>query len=355
MASDAVGRAKNSKNTSHIQMIPEDFRCEKHVRNFRDETSSYDTGEKEEEISKSSSRQTQVSSCRKNKKQKRCEFLNHFKDFDKIVRREHCLLPLNKENTSLTISLNRHLDKLKAEHGLTKQTRLQFQKSGNASELKISRASNKKDKNNNSETITDVQTLVPYLHHDIWFDILSWLSAICLYNIMSRVCNTWATIIRHPDFVEKHLLRSRSGIFIQGRTTRFLDLTNNNVEITYIKLKYLGLMRCSYQGISLFYKNVTKANYVVNPVTMQLAQISPPDYKYSSYNGYNVICDRCSGEFKLVFADQQWGGVCSWYVQKLGTENSWKKVSGRHKFSRMEFPGLSVGGFYRLQVCFVLL
>lgn len=33
------------------------------------------------------------------------------------------------------------------------------------------------------------------------------------------------------------------------------------------------------------------------------------------------------------------------YVQKLGTENSWKKISGGHRFGKLDFPGMSISGF----------
>lgn len=213
--------------------------------------------------------------------------------------------------------------------------------------------------NDNSNNEKENQTLRPYLHHDTWFEILSWLSATCLYNIVSRVSNTWAAMIRRPCFVDKHLRRSRSGIFVQGNMINyFLEVISGNVEITEFELECPGMVYSSYQGVCLFYNYSTNADYVMNLVTTQSVEISRPVVvpKYrKSCNGmlnFSVIRDRCSGELKLVYAIQRNNGECSWYVQKLGIENSWKRISASHTSETIvDFPGMSIGGFVVYQVC----
>lgn len=217
---------------------------------------------------------------------------------------------------------------------------------------KLSSAAANEDPNNEEKN----KTLMPYLPHDIWFKILSWLSATCLYNIMSRVSSTWATMIRHPCFVDTHLRRSRSGLFVQGMMNHFLEVINGNVEITEFELECPGRLYSSYQGVCLFYNYATRADYVMNLVTTQIVEIFRPVVvpryraRCTGMHNFSVIRDRRSGELKLVYAIQRYNGECSWYVQKLGIESSWKRISGSYMFAAVDFPGLSIGGFVVYQV-----
>lgn len=195
---------------------------------------------------------------------------------------------------------------------------------------------------------------MPHLHHDIWFEILSWLSASYLYNIVSRVCHTWATIIHNPYFVDMHLSRSRTGLFIQDiikhtpppHTLELIDgfaigslITSNN---------FPGLMHSSYQGVSLFCYSDRGTFYVINPVTMQFAQLSRPNVNQAKIirYSYSIIRDRRSRELKVVCACLQSQCAFTWYVQRLGIENTWKNI-GEWKSGRgiLTCPGMSIGYF----------
>ncbi|KAK1375899.1 hypothetical protein POM88_032092 [Heracleum sosnowskyi] len=63
------------------------------------------------------------------------------------------------------------------------------------------------------------QTLVPYLHRDIWFEILSWLSATCLYNIIIQ-----ARVPRHTVFQLPRESEMRNFSVIRDRRSGELKL-----------------------------------------------------------------------------------------------------------------------------------
>lgn len=67
-------------------------------------------------------------------------------------------------------------------------------------------------------------------------------------------------------------------------------------------------------------------------------------FNYEDFS-YSAVRDRRSGEVKLVLACLERYGIRSWYVQKLGTKDSWKTISKGKIFGELEFPGISIAGF----------
>ncbi|KAK1379849.1 hypothetical protein POM88_026593 [Heracleum sosnowskyi] len=97
-------------------------------------------------------------------------------------------------------------------------------------------------------------------------------------------------------------------------------------------------------------------NYTLNPygLVLKAYELRQTSQKVPMSNALllpSVIHDRRSGEFKLaVFGLQLHIGLCSWYVLNIGIENSWKKISGDHKYGTVCFPGLSFWGFLAYKV-----
>ncbi|KAK1398316.1 hypothetical protein POM88_008179 [Heracleum sosnowskyi] len=144
-----------------ILISAENAEYEEHLRSLGDETPSDDTGEQEEisarkrkrddtiqipdASSKDKSGQTEVTANpyakkQRKKKSRSWQYLDEFEvNGEKWVRCKLCQTEIKRDKTCSTTQLNRHVDKCKVTHGLTRQTQLQFQKSGNASEIKRTR------------------------------------------------------------------------------------------------------------------------------------------------------------------------------------------------------------------------
>lgn len=56
---------------------------------------------------------------------------------EKWARCTFCQLPVKRDKTCSTTQLNRHVNKCKLAHGLTKLTQLQFKRTGNTSEVTL--------------------------------------------------------------------------------------------------------------------------------------------------------------------------------------------------------------------------
>ncbi|KAK1398022.1 hypothetical protein POM88_007885 [Heracleum sosnowskyi] len=161
MSSGPAGKGKKGKKMSRVEIIPENAEYEENIRSLGDETPSDDTGEQEEisarkrkrddtiQIPDASSKdksgpgQTEVTANpyakkQRKKKSRSWQYLDEYEvKGEKWVRCKLCQTEIKRDKTCSTTQLNRHVDKCKVIHGLTRQTQLQFQKSGNASEVTL--------------------------------------------------------------------------------------------------------------------------------------------------------------------------------------------------------------------------
>lgn len=93
--------------------------------------------------SKDKSEQTEVTVdpyAKKQRKKKSASWqylVEYEENGEKWARCKLCQTAIKRDKTSSTTQRNRHVDKWKVAHGLTKQTQLQFQKSGNTSEVTL--------------------------------------------------------------------------------------------------------------------------------------------------------------------------------------------------------------------------
>ncbi|KAK1387576.1 hypothetical protein POM88_015754 [Heracleum sosnowskyi] len=121
MSSGPAGKWKKGKKMSRVEIIPENAEYEENIRSLGDETPSDDTGEQEE------------ISARKIKRDDTIQIPDaSSKDKSGPGQTEVTANPYAKKQRK---KKSRHVDKCKVIHGLTRQTQLQFQKSGNASEV----------------------------------------------------------------------------------------------------------------------------------------------------------------------------------------------------------------------------
>lgn len=159
-------------------------------------------------------------------------------------------------------------------------------------------------------------------------------------------------MIRQPHFVQTNLHRSKCGTlnFLDNRGYLYsVELYSSYVKARFLKVDVRWLLESTSQGLCVFYDSSARVMYVINPVTMQRAEISGYDFLIPPYTRYSLsaVCDRQSGEVKLVlaFAERSYYESAFWYVQKLGSENSWKKISAGHLVGGLDLPAISIAGF----------
>lgn len=159
MSPPAVGKGRKGKKRGRIEIIPENAEYEEHLPSIGDETPSDDTGEQEEiserkkkkanttsipdASSKQKSEQTEVNvnpyaPKERKKTSASWKYLDTFvENGQKYARCKLCKTVMKRNRTASTTQLNRHVNKCKVEHGITRQTQLKFTKDGNTSEVKL--------------------------------------------------------------------------------------------------------------------------------------------------------------------------------------------------------------------------
>ncbi|KAK9284048.1 hypothetical protein L1049_012308 [Liquidambar formosana] len=202
--------------------------------------------------------------------------------------------------------------------------------------------------------IKERNTLNPYLHEDLIFNILVRLPADVLHKSMRLVCKGWANIIRHPLFIEAHLLRANTGIFVESIDSpgcaRFFEIKDGEVRVTELKRQFPRRMVASCEGVSLFTDPIDhRALYVANPATLQVTKLPylnlPPNPLFFSSSIARI---SPTGQYKVVHAYKDSRKVCHWLLLTVGVDNSWRKIDchpaiGSGQIDLECFP-VSVGG-----------
>ncbi|XP_054779715.1 uncharacterized protein LOC129287540 [Prosopis cineraria] len=173
------------------------------------------------------------------------------------------------------------------------------------------------------------------LPEDALFDILTWLPAECLLSSARYTCKYWAAMICSSDFAEKHLLRSKPGIFLQS-TKRpygawFLDVKDNGeFGVTTLNPDFPGRFVNSCDGLIVLYENARGVLNVTNPVTKQRVKVPMLLSPNLMYPPCAVVRVPRTGEFKL-FASRVLTEsevcYCHWHVLRLGKDSAWTRIS----------------------------
>ncbi|KAI9074278.1 hypothetical protein K1719_043763 [Acacia pycnantha] len=170
---------------------------------------------------------------------------------------------------------------------------------------------------------------------DMLFDILTWLPAECLLSSARYTCKSWAALIRSSDFAEKHLLRSKLGIFLQSTKrpygAQFLEVKDNGeFGVTTLNPDFPGRFVNSCDGLILLYENSSGVLHVTNPVTKQCVRVPMLLSHKLMYPPCAIVRVPRTGEFKL-FASRivTESEVCysHWHVLRPGRDSSWTRIA----------------------------
>ncbi|KAK9291881.1 hypothetical protein L1049_019832 [Liquidambar formosana] len=173
---------------------------------------------------------------------------------------------------------------------------------------------------------------VPFLPEEIIFQILIRLPAEFLYHCGKYVCKTWREIIRDPRFKERHLLFSRSSVFIQESyesfDASFIESEEGEVRVKPLERQFPGQMLASCEGVSLFYyHHCLDFLYIVNPVTKKAIIIPFPSLIHVAWIGYfRMARIPHTGEFKVLCRCKDQNVRFHWLVLTVGTNATWRRI-----------------------------
>ena len=123
---------------------------------------------------------------------------------------------------------------------------------------------------------------IPYLSPEIIFNILVYLPADILYNVMRYVCREWYNIISSPTFIDAHLLKVDRGMLIKqilpDCNIHYVKMVKNDlpeiIEVDSSHLPKYGTSSCN--GLVLMAKSQDGNRYVANLVTKEVTLPTPP-------------------------------------------------------------------------------
>lgn len=180
----------------------------------------------------------------------------------------------------------------------------------------------KKVEHNNIET---------YLHQELIFDILVRLPADDLHKSMRYVCKAWANLVIDPLFIEAHLLRANTGLFVESvdypSCASFFEIKAGEFRMTELKGPFPGRMISSCDGVALFTDPIDhRCHHVANLVTKEVVTLPNLDVPHNlDYFSSSIARISLTGEFKVVHAYEYSNKVCHWLLFTVGVDNSWRQ------------------------------
>ncbi|KAI8006715.1 putative F-box protein [Camellia lanceoleosa] len=202
--------------------------------------------------------------------------------------------------------------------------------------------------------IKEQSNTIPYLPEELIINILMRLPADVLHSSARPVCKRWASIVRDPLFIEAHLQQSKTVLFIEGtgspKKAHLLEIKGGGFQVTDLRHRFPGRMMASCDGVALFNDpNDNRVFHVANPATLKVLKLPYLDAPSNPLYYSNCIGRvHSTGEYKVVHAYEDLNKEYHWLVLTVGIDNSWRKISCQHPFSREyvdldNFP-VSVGG-----------
>uniref|UniRef100_A0A5B6YYW5 F-box associated beta-propeller type 3 domain-containing protein n=1 Tax=Davidia involucrata TaxID=16924 RepID=A0A5B6YYW5_DAVIN len=211
---------------------------------------------------------------------------------------------------------------------------------------KIAACSNKKKWKN---------SCMAFLHEEIIFNILTWLPAEVLLNVMRYVCQQWYNIIHDPLFITTHLHRAKAGLLIQNirhpYSAHFVDVGGGDINSSKVKLRFPGKIMASHDGLLLFRDaKDDQILHVANPITKKWVTLPPFNvtYKIASLK-CGLACIPSTKEYKVLLSckDEKNNRHC--LIVTVGINNAWRLVDTKHvceaALLTLDFFPRSVGGF----------
>ncbi|XP_071930381.1 uncharacterized protein [Coffea arabica] len=189
---------------------------------------------------------------------------------------------------------------------------------------------------------------IPYLSPEIIFNILVYLPADILYNVVRYVCREWYKIISSPTFVDAHLQKVDRGILIRQSYPEYyihhVEMVKRDLEVIELDSSALPIYSMSScNGLVLMGKSEKENRYVANLVTKEVVIIPPPSAAAKANICFSAMGYTCSKKYKLVefYYSHQW--TLEIGILTLGVDKEWRclcQLDGTWKFEK--FRGIDL-------------
>ncbi|KAM7489943.1 hypothetical protein LguiB_027427 [Lonicera macranthoides] len=192
---------------------------------------------------------------------------------------------------------------------------------------------------------------VPHLSKEIMFNIFLLLPADIIHDAIRYVSPVWFGIVHDPYFINEHLLKSSTVLFIQNEKfpefAHSVEVRETDVKVTKIRYPFRGLVHASCDGLVL-YSDLLNGYilHVANPVTKQHVRL-PTLQSLNEYLIYSCSCAlvyaASTRDYKVVhvYQDGDWLWRC--LILTLGVDDTWREIETKEAFGVKE--PISVGGF----------
>ncbi|KAM7486993.1 hypothetical protein LguiA_003002 [Lonicera macranthoides] len=192
---------------------------------------------------------------------------------------------------------------------------------------------------------------VPHLSKEIMFNIFLLLPADIIHDAIRYVSPVWFGIVHNPYFIDEHLLKSSTVLFIQNKKfpefAHSVEVRETDVKVTKIGYPFRGLVHASCDGLVL-YGDLLNGYilHVANPATKQHVRLPT----LQSLNEYLIYPQSCAlvyaastRDYKVVHAYQHGDWLWHCLILTLGVNDTWREIETKEVFG-VEKP-ISVGGF----------
>ncbi|XP_027122450.2 uncharacterized protein [Coffea arabica] len=178
---------------------------------------------------------------------------------------------------------------------------------------------------------------IPYLSPEIIFNILVYLPADILYNVMRYVCREWYNIISSPTFIDAHLLKVDRGMLIKqiypDCNIHYVKMVKHDlpeiIEVASSHLPRYGISSCN--GLVLMAKSQEENRYVANLVTKEVVTLPPPLAAAKANPSFSGIGCTCSKKYKLVEFYFNHQGPLEGGILTLGIDREWRYLCRRNE------------------------
>ncbi|XP_059623284.1 uncharacterized protein LOC132266429 isoform X1 [Cornus florida] len=196
----------------------------------------------------------------------------------------------------------------------------------------------------------------PFFPEEIIFNILLWLPAEVLYNVMRYVCRGWYNVINAPGFINSHLQKLTDDSLIirscKSAISWFVGIHTSNTQIRQLRPEFGGgfprRMLCSCDGLLFLCCDDHKNFYVGNPITKQLLTLPPISIMCHSLSSPQFTYARSTGRYKahLLVTENVQSNFVSCLIFTVGTDSAWRSIDTKHMPDFFEYvKSLSTGGY----------
>ncbi|KAK2974971.1 hypothetical protein RJ640_009130 [Escallonia rubra] len=174
---------------------------------------------------------------------------------------------------------------------------------------------------------------LPILPEEVIFNILLWLPAKVIYDLMRCVCREWYNIIRDSNFINAHLLRSTSGLLIHNcrspELAHFVEIKDSDVTVTEERYPLRISLCATCNGLVLYLDHLTGSHlYVANFVTKQ--QMLLPMVTHCDALFCSLAYSASTREYKVVHNYTDINGNFCFEILTVGVDKAWRPVRTEH-------------------------